>query len=87
MDDAPGVTTGRLVAVGCLTTALGAASGAMIAVLLSTFVAFLTRAPKCADIPTCDWYVYAGWGALAGGISLPWLAIRALRRPKSDQSS
>lgn len=81
----PVVPRGRLVALGCFTTVLGAASGAMIAVLLSTFVAFVTRAPKCPDIPTCNWYVYAGWGALAGAVSLPWLTVRALKRPRPPE--
>jgi hypothetical protein len=77
-----GVPRSRLVAVGCVTTLIGVMSGGMIAVLVSKFVAFLSRAPSCPGIPTCDWYLYWAVGALIGGISLPTLAVRALRRPK-----
>ena len=62
---------GRNTAIGCLMIPLGAASGAMTGVLFSTIVAWATKAPSCPDIPTCDWYVYAGWGALLGALSLP----------------
>jgi hypothetical protein len=64
---------GRNVAIGCFMVPLGAASGAMTGVLLSKLVALATKAPSCQDIPTCDWYVYAGWGALIGALSLPLL--------------
>jgi hypothetical protein len=79
--------TPRNVAVGCLMTPLGAFSGAMVAVLLSKIVAYLTKAPTCPDIPTCNWYVYAGWGALVGALTLPslvlWQLLRS-RRPGSE---
>jgi len=70
----------RLIAVGCFTAFLGVVSGGMIAVLISKFVAFVTRAPACTGIPTCDWYLYWAAGAAIGGTTLPWLAVRALRR-------
>lgn len=59
----------------------GAFSGAMVAVLLSKGVAFLTKAPSCDGIPTCNWYIYAAVGAALGAFTLPWLVVRALRRP------
>ncbi len=72
----------RNTAIGCLVTPLGAISGAMVAVLLSVIVAYVTRAPSCSDIPSCDWYVYAGIGAVLGGLSLPLLILRRLfQRP------
>ena len=81
--DAPATITGRRrVALGCFTAILGCASGSMIAVLLSSAVAYLARAPKCPDIPTCDWYVYAGIGALLGGISLPAMVLWRISRPR-----
>ena len=69
---------GRNLAVGCFVTPLGALSGAMVGVLVSKIVAWLTGA-RCdvPDIPTCDWHVYAGWGALAG-LTLPALVLRRL---------
>ena len=74
------------VAIGCFTAVLGALSGGMVAVLVSKFVAFLTRAPSCPGIPTCNWYVYWAVGAVAGGISLSWLAVWALGKPKRPDS-
>jgi hypothetical protein len=68
----------RNVGIGCFMTFLGAASGSMIGVLLSKIVAWFAKAPSCPDIPTCDWYIYAGIGALLGAISLPTLVIRRI---------
>ena len=77
--------TKRNVAVGCFVTPLGVFSGAMVAVLLSKIVAYLSKAPSCPDIPSCNWHVYAGWGALIGGLTLPALVLsRLLGRSKSD---
>ena len=59
---------GRNVAIGCFMVPLGAASGGMTGVLVSKMVAWMTKAPACPDIPSCDWYVYAGWGALLGAL-------------------
>ena len=67
--------------VGCFTMFAGAISGAMVGVLLSMIVAFFTRAPRCEGIPTCDWNVYAGWGALVGAITLFTLAMSRVLRP------
>ena len=69
---------GRNLGIGCLMLPMGAVSGAMVGVLLSKIVAFLTKAPACPDIPTCDWHVYAGWGMLVGGLTLPALVLRRL---------
>lgn len=79
------ITGGRRVAIGCFTAILGAMSGGMIAVLVSMMVAFLTRAPKCPDIPTCDWYVYWGVGAALGGLSLPLIVLWTISRPKKAE--
>lgn len=78
----PGVSRGRRVVIGCFTAILGAVSGGMIAVLVSKFVAFLTRAPSCAGIPTCNWITYWAVGAVVGGVSLSALAVWALSKPK-----
>jgi hypothetical protein len=58
-------------------TPLGLMSGAMVGVLASKIVAWLTGAPACEGIPTCNWHVYAGWGALVG-LTLPALVLRRL---------
>ncbi len=74
-------------AIGCFMLPVGAVSGAMIAVLVSKIVAFFTKAPSCPDIPTCNWHVYAGVGALLGALSLPALVLRRLMsRPPTDHS-
>jgi hypothetical protein len=53
----------------------------MVGVLVSVIVAWLTRAPRCPDIPSCNWYIYAGLGGLFGAITLPFLVLRRLRQP------
>jgi len=68
---------GRNLFIGCFTTPLGVLSGAMVGVLVSKIIAWITNAPQCEGIPTCNWYVYAGWGALVG-LTLPVLVLRRL---------
>ncbi|MBM4194633.1 MAG: hypothetical protein FJ202_09690 [Gemmatimonadetes bacterium] len=74
--------TSRRVAIGCVMAFLGMVSGGMIGVLVAKGVAFLTRAPSCPGIPTCDWYIYWGAAAAFGAVSLPWLVVRAMSRPR-----
>lgn len=81
-----GAPRSRLITVGCFTAVLGTVSGGMVAVLVSLLVAYVTKATACPGIPTCNWYLYWAVGAVVGGISLPWLAVRALRRPRRDAS-
>jgi hypothetical protein len=69
---------GRNAAIGCFMIPIGGVSGAMVAVLVSKIVAFFMKAPSCSGIPTCDWYVYAGVGALLGALTLPVLVTRRL---------
>ena len=73
----------RIVAIGCFMAWIGGFSGAMIAVLISKFVAWLGRAPSCSGIPSCDWYIYAAVGGALGALTLPWLVVSALRRPSA----
>jgi hypothetical protein len=75
----PRPALGRVIAIGCFAAWIGGFSGAMIAVLASKFVAFLTKAPSCDGIPSCDWYLYALVGGILGALSLPWLVVSALR--------
>ena len=78
--------TRRNAAIGCFVMPLGAASGAIVAVLLSVIVAYFTKAPSCADIPSCDWGMYFVAGALLGGVSLPFLVVRRLMQRPADPS-
>ena len=70
----------RFMGVGCVTAVIGFASGGMIGVFLSWCWAYLTRAPKCSGIPTCDWGYWATAGAWIGLFTLPTLALWRLRR-------
>ena len=75
----------QLTGVGCFTAFCGFFSGGMTGVLVSKMVAFFTKAPKCADLPTCDWHVYAGVGMVVGAITLPLLVLNKLRRMERDE--
>jgi hypothetical protein len=68
------------IGVGCFTTFIGGISGAMVGVLLSVGVTFGTRCKPIEGLPSCDWHIFAGWGALVGAITLPILALSRLRR-------
>ncbi|MEO7522007.1 MAG: hypothetical protein ABIW79_09340 [Gemmatimonas sp.] len=78
---------GRNIGVGCFTFAIGGVSGAMTAVLIGKMVSFLTRAPSCDGVPLCNWYVFAGYGAAIGALTLPVLAIWRLRRADERSDS
>jgi len=71
--------TARVVGIGCFMAIVGFFSGGMIGVLLSKLVAFLTRAPSCDGIPTCNWYIYMFVGGVIGALTLSWLVVSALR--------
>jgi hypothetical protein len=73
----------RVVAIGCFMAWIGGLSGAMVAVLISKMVGYLTRAPQCDGIPSCDWYIYAAVGGAIGALTLPWFVVSALRRAKA----
>ena len=87
-DDRPRVSRVRRIAIGCFTAWLGFVSGAMVAALLSKIAAFLTKAPECGGIPSCNWYIWAGIGGLVGAVTLPlmvlWVLGKPAKGPKSD---
>jgi hypothetical protein len=68
-------------------TGLGFLSMAMVGVLFSVLVAFVTKAPTCPDIPACNWYIYAVAGGIGGAVSLPVLVLRRLRAPPDGPSA
>jgi drug/metabolite transporter (DMT)-like permease len=77
----------RNAAVGCLTAVVGFFSGGMIAVLIGKFVGSAQGCQPPEGLPACNWWVYAGVGAVIGAMSLPFLALRRLSRPvEPDQS-
>jgi hypothetical protein len=72
----------RTAAIGCFMVPLGFFSGGMIAVLVSKVLAYVTRAPACDGVPSCNWFEFMLGGALIGAATLPTLVMWALRSPK-----
>ncbi len=68
----------RNIGVGCVTTVAGFFSGGMIAVLVSKFVGSMQGCKPPEGLPACNWWVYAGTGAVVGALTLPILALRRL---------
>ena len=75
----------RNVGVGCITTIAGFFSGGMIAVLVGKFVGSMQGCRPPEGLPACNWWVYAGIGALLGAITLPVLALRRLNRGRRNE--
>jgi hypothetical protein len=75
--------TARNIGIGCFTTFLGIVSGAMIAVLIGKIVEGVKGCAAPEGLPACNWWVYAGWGAVIGGLSLPTLVLLRLRRSEA----
>ncbi len=72
--------TGTFLGVGCFTAFAGWWSGGMVAVVVAKIVGAVQGCPAGEHGQPCNWYVYAGVGAVIGAISLPVLALRRLRR-------
>jgi len=75
----------RNIGVGCITTVSGFFSGGMIAVLVAKFVGSMQGCQPGEGLPACNWWVYAGIGAVIGALTLPVLALRRLNRRRPDQ--
>lgn len=71
---------GRNIGVGCFTFFIGGLSGAMTGVGIGKLTGFFTRCTPAAGLPACEWWVFAGYGAVIGAVSLPLLAMWRLRR-------
>jgi len=71
---------GRNIGVGCFTFFIGGVSGAMSAVGVGKLIGFFNRCTPAPGLPACEWWVFAGYGAVIGAISLPILALWRLRR-------
>ena len=74
----------RNIGVGCLTTMAGFFSGGMIAVLIGKFVGSVQGCRPPEGLPACNWWVYAGIGAVIGALTLPVLALRRLNRNRRN---
>ena len=75
----------RYIGVGCVTTVAGFFSGGMIAVLVGKFVGSMQGCRPPEGLPACNWWVYAGIGAVLGAVTLPVVAVRRLSRPRPDE--
>lgn len=76
------IAFGRQVGLGCFSLFVGAFSGGMVAVLVGKFIDGALKAPTCEGLPSCNWYVYAGIGAIVGAVTLTTLVMWRLRRGK-----
>jgi hypothetical protein len=75
----------RNIGVGCFSTVAGFFSGGMVGVFVGKMVGSVQGCRPPEGLPACDWYVYAGIGALIGAVTLPVLALRRLTRNRSGQ--
>ena len=72
--------TARNVGVGCFATFAGLWSGAMVGVLVAKYVGAARECVPPEGLPACEWWVFAGWGAVIGALTLPALVLWRLRR-------
>jgi len=75
----------RNIGIGCVTTVAGFFSGGMIAVLVGKFVGSMQGCKPPEGLPACNWWVYAGIGAVVGALTLPVLALRRLSRSRANE--
>jgi hypothetical protein len=70
----------RNIGVGCVTMFAGFFSGGMIAVMIAKLVGSVQGCKPAEGLPACNWWVYAGVGAVVGALTLPVLALMRLNR-------
>jgi len=75
----------RNLGVGCITTTAGFFSGGMIGVFVGKVVGSIQRCKPIEGLPACNWWVYAGIGAVVGTLTLPVLALTRLNRTRPDE--
>ena len=75
----------RNIGVGCITTFAGFFSGGMVGVLVAKVVGSVQRCMPGEGLPACNWWVYAGIGALLGAVTLPVPALRRLNRGRPNK--
>jgi len=56
----------------------------MIGVFTGKIVGLATRCVPPEGLPACNWWLYAGIGGILGALTLPVLALRRLRKVRSD---
>lgn len=77
-----GEVIARNIGVGCITTFGGFFSGGMVGVLVAKVVGIMQGCKPAEGLPACNWWVYAGVGAVLGALTLPVLALSRLNRRK-----
>jgi hypothetical protein len=75
----------RNIGVGCVTTFAGFFSGGMVGVFVAKMAGSVQSCRPPEGLPACNWYVYAGVGAVLGAVTLPVLALRRLSQPRRDE--
>ena len=75
----------RNVGVGCITAVAGFFGGGMIAVFIGKVVGSVQGCKPSEGLPACNWWVYAGIGAVLGALTLPVLALRRLSRTRPSE--
>jgi hypothetical protein len=76
---------GRNIGVGCVTTVAGFFGGGMIAVFIAKVVGSVGGCKPPEGLPACNWWVYAGIGAVLGALTLPAVALIRLNRAGPDK--
>jgi hypothetical protein len=77
-----GEAIARNIGIGCITTFAGFFSGGMVGVLVAKVVGIVQGCRPAEGLPACNWWVYAGVGAVLGMLTLPVLALSRLNRRK-----
>jgi hypothetical protein len=75
----------RNIGIGCITTFAGFFSGGMVGVLVAKVVGIMQGCKPAEGLPACNWWVYAGIGAVLGALTLPVLALSRLNRRKPTE--
>jgi len=86
MDPNDEFRSARYLGVGCVTAVAGLFSGGMLGVFVAKLVGSIRGCQPIAELPACDWHVYAGIGMLIGVLTLPVLALSRLRRGDAGAS-
>ena len=72
----------RNVGVGCVTTVAGFFGGGMIAVFIGKVVGSVRGCRPPEGLPACNWWVYAGIGAVLGALTLPGVVLIRLNQAR-----
>jgi hypothetical protein len=72
----------RNVGVGCVTTVAGFFGGGMIAVFIGKVAGSAQGCKPPEGLPACNWWVYAGIGAVLGALILPAVVLIRLNQAR-----